>query len=135
MYKRLAHVGIAVRNLDHSSGVFSKLFGTAPEHTEEVPDQKVKAAFFSTGESGIELLEPTSLESPIGKFLEKKGEGVHHLSFEVDDLEGEMARLTSEGFQLVDQEPRGGAGGFRVAFLHPKSTNGVLIELSEKKKE
>ena len=134
MYKRLAHVGIAVKNLDQSSVVFSKLFGLAPGHTEEVPEQKVKAVFFSTGESGIELLEPTSPESPIGKFLEKRGEGVHHLSFEVDEIETEMARLVAEGFQLVDQKPRMGAEGYRVAFLHPKSTNGVLIELSEKKK-
>jgi len=134
MYKRLAHVGIAVKNLDHSLGVFSKLLGLVPGYTEVIPDQKVKAAFFSTGESGIELLEPTSPESPIGKFLDKRGEGVHHLSFEVDDIEAEMARLMNEGFELVDQKPRTGAHEYRVAFLHPRSTNGVLIELSERKR-
>ena len=89
--------------------------------------------FFRVGESGVELLEPTSPESPIAKFIEKRGEGVHHLSFEVDDIEQEIARLRSEGFQMVDQQPRPGADGYRIAFLHPKSTNGVLIEISQKK--
>ena len=132
MYKRLTHVGIAVRNLDHASAVFSGLFGVPREPAEEVPDQKVKVVFFQTGESGIELLEPTSGDSPIGKFLEKRGEGVHHLSFEVEDIDEEIERLEAEGFQLIDHTPRRGAGGYRIAFLHPKSTNGVMIELSEK---
>ena len=89
--------------------------------------------FFRIGEGGIELLEPTSPESPIAKFIEKRGEGVHHLSFEVDDIEHEIARLTAEGFEMIDKQPRIGADGYRIAFLHPKSTNSVLIEISQKR--
>jgi methylmalonyl-CoA/ethylmalonyl-CoA epimerase len=131
MYKRLAHIGIAVRSLEKSSELFSKLLGISSGHTEKVADQKVKAVFFHVGEGGIELLEPTSPDSPIAKFLERRGEGVHHLSFEVDDIEAEIARLKSEGFQMIDGQPRVGAGGYRIAFMHPKSTNGVLIEISQ----
>lgn len=133
MYKRLTHIGIAVKSLEKSSGLFAKLFGMNEGHTEEVADQKVKATFFNIGESGIELLEPTSPDSTIAKFIEKRGEGIHHLSFEVDDIEAEIARLKREGFTLIDDVPRVGADGFRVAFLHPKSTNGVLIEISQKR--
>ena len=134
MYKRLAHIGIAVKSIDRSSGLFSKLLGISEEHTEEVVPQKVKAAFFRVGEGGIELLEPTGDDSPVAKFIAKSGEGVHHLSFEVDDIDAEIARLKSEGFQMIDEKPRMGADGFRVAFLHPKSTNGVLVEISQKLK-
>jgi len=133
MYKRLTHIGIAVKSLEKSSGLFAKLFGMNEGHTEEVADQKVKATFFSIGEGGIELLEPTSPDSTIAKFIEKRGEGIHHLSFEVDDIEAEIARLKREGFTLIDDVPRVGADGFRVAFLHPKSTNGVLIEISQRR--
>lgn len=132
MYKRLTHIGIAVRNLDNSSRLFSKLFGLNQSHTEEVAEQKVKAMFFKIGEGGVELLEPTNPDSPIAKYIEKRGEGVHHLSFEVDDIEREIARLKKEGFQMIDERPRVGADGFRIAFLHPKSTNGVLVEISQK---
>lgn len=134
MYKRLTHIGIAVKDLNKSSDVFSKLFRMDEGHTEEVQEQKVKATFFKVGEGGIELLEPTSPDSTIAKFIEKRGEGIHHLSFEVDDIDAELARLKREGFQLIDEKPRIGADGYRIAFLHPKSTNGVLIEISEKMK-
>jgi len=132
MYKRLTHIGIAVKNLDSSSRVFSKLFGMKQDHTEEVAEQTVKAMFFKIGEGGIELLEPTNPDSTIAKYIEKRGEGVHHLSFEVDDIEAEIARLKKEGFQMIDEKPRVGADGFKIAFLHPKSTNGVLVEISQK---
>ncbi len=132
MYRRLTHVGIAVKNLREASEVFSKLFGRRADHAEEVADQNVNVAFFRIGEGGIELLEATAPDSPIARFIEKRGEGVHHLSFEVDDIEAEIARLKSEGFHMVDERPRTGAEGYRVAFLHPKSTNGVLIEISQK---
>ena len=134
MYKRLTHVGIAVKSIDRSPDLFSKLFGISEEHSEEVAAQNVKAAFFRVGEGGIELLEPTGADSPVAKFIEKRGEGVHHLSFEVDDIVAEIARLKKEGFQMIDEKPRMGADGFRVAFLHPKSTNGVLVEISQKLK-
>lgn len=132
MYKRLTHIGIAVKSVERSGEVFAKLFGTHADHTEEVVEQRVKAAFFKIGEGGIELLEPTSPDSTIAKFIEKRGEGIHHLSFEVDDLDKEIARLKAEGFQLIDETPRPGADGYRIAFLHPKSTNGVLVEISQK---
>jgi methylmalonyl-CoA/ethylmalonyl-CoA epimerase len=132
MFKRITHVGIAVTNAEHSSNLFSKLFGVEKEHAEEVGDQKVKATFFRIGEAGVELLEPTSADSTIAKFIEKRGEGVHHLSFEVDDIEREIARLKQEGFRMIDETPRVGADGYCIAFLHPKSTNGVLVEISQK---
>ena len=97
-------------------------------------DQKVKIAFFHTEGASIELTAPTSADSPITSFLEKRGEGVHHLSFEVDDIRAELKRLKGEGFQLIDDEPRIGTGGYWIAFLHPKSTNGVLIEISQRRK-
>jgi len=134
MYRRLTHIGIAVRNIAASGPLFSKLFNKKEDHLEEVADQKVRAMFFRIGEGGIELLEPISADSPIAKFIEKRGEGVHHLSFEVDDIEQEIVRLSAEGFQMIDKEPRSGADGYRIAFLHPKSTNGVLIEISQKMK-
>jgi methylmalonyl-CoA/ethylmalonyl-CoA epimerase len=132
MYKHLAHIGIAVKDLGKSAAIFSTLFGMDEGHTEEVAEQKVRASFFKIGESGIELLEATSPDSTIAKFIEKRGEGIHHLSFEVDDIEAEVARLKKEGFQLIDDKPRLGADGYRIAFLHPKSTNGVLVEISQK---
>jgi methylmalonyl-CoA/ethylmalonyl-CoA epimerase len=133
MYKRLVHIGIAVRNLESSKRIFSKLFDSHGVQTEEVSDQRVRAAFFRIGESGIELLEATSPDSPVAKFIDKRGEGVHHLSFEVDDIDAEIDRLMAEGFQMIDQQPRDGAEGYKVAFLHPKSTNGVLVEISQKR--
>ena len=135
MYKRLTHIGIAVRNKKSSSDLFSRLFGMSESHSEVVADQKVNAGFFKIGEAGVELLEATSPDSAIARFIEKRGEGVHHLSFEVDNIETEIARLKKEGFQMIDEKPRPGADGFRVAFIHPKSTNGVLVEISERIKK
>ena len=132
MYKRLAHIGIAVKSMEASSAIFSKLFGLTGSHPEEVADQKVKVRFFNIGEAGVELLEATAPDSPIARFIEKRGQGVHHLSFEVDDVEAEISRLEKDGFQMIDEKPRVGADGYRVAFLHPKSTNGVLVEISQR---
>lgn len=135
MYKRLAHIGIAVKNLDDATRVFSQLFDRRPSHEEVVAEQKVNVRFFQIGDSGIELLEATSPDSPIAKFIEKRGQGVHHLSFEVEDIEAEIARLLQAGFEMVDEAPREGAEGSRVAFLHPKSTHGILIEISQRTRQ
>ena len=132
MIDSLAHIGIAVKDLEASTKLFQALFGKPSDHAELVPDQKVKTAFFHMGQLSIELTAPTDSDSPIAKFIAKRGEGIHHLSFAVDDLEQEFARLRAEGFQLVDEKPGAGAGGHPVAFLHPKSTNGVLIELCQR---
>lgn len=132
MIDSLAHIGIAVKDLEVSSKLFQALFGKPPDHAELLPDQKVNTAFFRMGETSVELTAPTDSDSPIAKFIEKRGEGIHHLSFVVADLEKELTRLRSEGFQLVDEKPRVGADGHAVAFLHPKSTNGVLIELCQR---
>ena len=133
MFKTIAHIGIAVRNLKESKRLFERMLGIGPEHEESVADQHVNTALFRIGESGIELLEGTAPESAISKFIEKKGEGIHHISFAVDDIVQELSRLRKEGFQLIDEQPRPGADNCLVAFLHPKSTNGVLIELSQKR--
>ncbi len=132
MIESLAHIGIAVKDLEASSKLFEALLGKPSDHSEYIPDQKVKTAFFHTGQTAIELTAATDSESPIATFIEKRGEGIHHLSFVVKDLEKELARLKAEGFQLVDEKPRLGADGHTVAFLHPKSTNGVLIELCQR---
>ena len=132
MIKKLSHVGIAVKNLEESKKIFSRLFQTENVKTETVADQKVNIAFFHVGGASVELTESTVPDSPVGKFLERRGEGVHHLSFEVDDIRAEIVRLKAEGFQLIDEEPRKGAGGYWIAFIHPKSTNGVLVEISQK---
>jgi methylmalonyl-CoA/ethylmalonyl-CoA epimerase len=129
---RLVHVGVAVKNLDDSVRVFSKLLGIDNVATEEVADQNVKLAFFPAGAASVELTEATSPGSAIARFIDKRGEGVHHLSFEVDDIRAELARLKASGFQLIDEQPRQGAGGYWIAFLHPKTTNGVLVEISQK---
>jgi methylmalonyl-CoA/ethylmalonyl-CoA epimerase len=113
--------------------LFSSLFGKVPDHVEDIPDQKVKTAIFTVGPSSIELTQATDSASPVTRFLEKRGEGVHHVSFVVDNIEQELVRLKAAGFRLIDERPRVGADGFLVAFLHPQSTNGVLIELSQKK--
>ncbi|MBI3189793.1 MAG: methylmalonyl-CoA epimerase [Ignavibacteriales bacterium] len=131
---KLSHVGVAVKNLDDAVKLYSKLFRLNHIPIEEVADQKVRVAFCHVGNASVELTEATAPDSPIAKFIEKRGEGIHHLSFEVDDIESELARLKSEGFQLIDVQPRVGAGGYLIAFIHPKSANGVLIELSQKQK-
>lgn len=132
MFRKLLHIGIAVKNLDASVELFSRLFNNDDVQREAVDDQQVNIAFLHVGETQIELTEATAPESPIARFIEKRGEGVHHLSFEVDDIRAELRRLEQAGFQLIDKEPRRGADGYWVAFLHPKSTNGVLVEISQK---
>lgn len=132
MFKSIAHVGIAVKDLKTSVELFTKIFGRQPDHSESVADQHVDSAMFSTGDSSIELLQATSPDSAVAKFIANRGEGMHHISFVVDDIERELARLKSEGFQLIDEHPRRGADNYLVAFVHPKSANGVLIEISQK---
>jgi len=127
---RLDHIGIAVKSLD-AARIYESL-GLRVEHVETVETQKVKTAFMSVGDANLELLEPSSPDSPIAKFIEKRGEGIHHICLRVDDLESHLARLKAEGYRLVNEAPVPGAHGCRVAFLHPSAGNGVLIELSEK---
>ena len=131
---KLNHIGIAVKNLDESVQLFSRLLNTNDIHRETVQDQKVNIASFRVGDTQIELTEAAAPGSPIAKFIEKRGEGAHHLSFEVDDIRAELRRLREAGFALIDDEPKLGADGYWVAFLHPKSTNSVLVELSQKKR-
>jgi methylmalonyl-CoA/ethylmalonyl-CoA epimerase len=128
---KLDHVGIAVTSIDAALAIYAAL-GLGEEKREAVPSQKVVAAFLPVGESRIELLEPTSADSPIAKFLDKRGEGLHHLCFAVEDLESALADLAGKGFRLIHASPVTGAGGKRVAFLHPEAGRGVLIELAEK---
>jgi methylmalonyl-CoA epimerase len=118
--------------LEKSTSLFTRLFEVVGGHAEEVPDQNVRAVSLDVGGTILELLEPTSPDSPIARFIEQRGEGIHHLSFVVDDIEAEIARLLREGFQMVDRTPRIGVGGYRIAFMHPKSTGGVLVEISQK---
>lgn len=127
---RLDHIGIAVKSLE-AARIYESL-GLRVEHVETVETQKVKTAFLSVGDANLELLEPSSPDSPIAKFIEKRGEGIHHICLRVDDLEAHLARLKAEGYRLVNEAPVPGAHGCRVAFLHPSAGNGVLIELSEK---
>jgi methylmalonyl-CoA/ethylmalonyl-CoA epimerase len=127
--KKIEHVGIAVKKLSVSIPLFEKLLNTECYKTEVLVSEKVNTAFFQTGKNKIELLEPYSAESVIHKFIEKKGEGLHHIAFEVDDIETEMKRLSDEGFTLINQKPKEGADNKMICFLHPKDTNGVLIEL------
>ena len=130
---KLHHVGIAVESLTSALPVFEKLLGAKAAVEEEVGGQKVRIAVFRVGESRLELLEATEEDSPISRFLRKRGQGIHHLTFSVPDLETTLADLERHGFRLIDREPRRGGGGERVAFLHPSSTTGVLIELIEEK--
>lgn len=129
--KKIEHIGIAVHNLDESNLLFEKLLGTPHYKIEEVISEGVKTSFFKLGPNKIELLEATTSESPIAKFLEKKGEGVHHIAFAVKNIESEIQRLKSEGFTVLNDTPKKGADNKLVAFLHPKTTNGVLIELCQ----
>ena len=127
---RLDHIGIAVRSIE-AAAVY-KALGLTVDHIETVETQGVKTAFLSVGDSNLELLEPLSADSSVAKFIEKRGEGIHHICLRVDDIEQHLARLKSEGFRLINEAPVPGAHGCRVAFLHPAAGNGVLIELSEK---
>lgn len=129
MLKNVDHIGIAVKTLGVSIPLFEKLLDTTCYKTEEVKSEMVKTAFFKTGETKMELLESANPSSAIARFIEKKGEGLHHIALKVDDIHAEIGRLKSEGFTFVDENPREGADNKLVAFLHPKSTNGVLVEL------
>ena len=128
---KIEHIGIAVNDLEKSNDLFAKLLGEPHYKTEEVEREGVKTSFFKSGPNKIELLESTRPDGPIAKFVEKKGEGVHHIAFAVQDIKVEMARLKEQGFQLLSDEPKPGADNKLVAFLHPKSSNGVLIELCQ----
>jgi len=128
---KIEHIGIAVNNLSEANDLYEKLLGVAPYKTEEVASEGVKTSFFKCGESKIELLEATNESSPIAKFIEKRGEGIHHLAFAVEDIEAEIKRLTAEGFILLNETPKKGADNKLVAFLHPKSAHGVLVELCQ----
>jgi methylmalonyl-CoA/ethylmalonyl-CoA epimerase len=129
--QHIEHIGIAVKNLEFSNNLFTKLLGTAPYKQEGVESEGVMTSFFQTGQTKIELLEATNPESPIAKFIEKKGEGIHHIAFEVADILAEMERLKSEGFILLNEVPKKGADNKLVCFLHPKGTNSVLVELCQ----
>ncbi len=129
--KKIEHLGIAVKDLEKSKLLFSKLLGNTSYKTEEVESEGVKTEFFMIGESKIELLEATNENSAITKYLEKKSEGIHHIAFAVDNIEEEIKRLKSEGFEILNETPKKGADNKLVAFLHPKSTNGVLVELCQ----
>ena len=129
----IEHIGIAVKNLDESIRFYEDVLGMKCYSVEEVADQKVRTAFFQVGDTKIELLESTDPEGPIGKYLEKKGEGVHHMAFAVKGIDNALAQLDEKGIRLIDKEPRKGAEGLDIAFLHPKSTQGVLMELCEDK--
>lgn len=130
----IEHIGIAVKNLDEAIKYYEIVLGLKCYAVEEVADQKVKTAFFMVGQTKIELLESTSQDGPIGKFIEKKGEGIHHLAFAVNDLQNSLDELKSKNVILIDEEGRKGAEGLNIAFLHPKSTFGMLTELCEKPK-
>jgi len=129
--QHVEHIGIAVKSLSESNTLFSKLLGVSPYKQEGVESEGVLTSFFQTGQTKIELLEATNPDSPIAKFIEKKGEGIHHIAFEVEDIEAEMVRLKSEGFILLNEVPKKGADNKLVCFLHPKSTNSVLVELCQ----
>jgi methylmalonyl-CoA/ethylmalonyl-CoA epimerase len=131
MMKSIEHIGIAVRNLSEASEVYRKLLGKSSYKSETVESEYVTTEFFQVGGHKIELLEATSGESAIARFIAKKGEGIHHIAFEVDDIYGEMERLRSEGFILLNEEPKKGADNKLVCFVHPKTANGVLIELCQ----
>ena len=130
--QKIDHIGIAVKSIDQALSVYEGVLGLKPAGLEEVADQKVRVAFLPLGDSEVELLESTSPDGAIARYIEKNGEGVQHVAFRVDDLEATLARLKERGVRLIDEKPRYGAGGARIAFLHPKATGGVLIELCER---
>jgi len=134
MIKKIEHIGIAVKDLNSSNDLFKKLFGQAHYKIEAVESEGVTTSFFLLGETKIELVAASNETSSIAKFIEKKGEGIHHIAYAVDNIEEEMTRLKAEGFELINQQAKDGADNKRICFLHPKSTNGVLVELCEEKK-
>ncbi|HRU40751.1 MAG TPA: methylmalonyl-CoA epimerase [Candidatus Diapherotrites archaeon] len=133
MVRKIDHIGIAVSNLDEAVKLYKDVLGLELHGTEVVPEQKVKVAFLPVGDTEVELLESTSADGPIAKFIETKGQGIQHIAFRVDDIEAALEEMRAKGMRLIDEKPRYGAGGAKIAFLHPKSTGGVLIELCERK--
>lgn len=131
MVEKIEHIGIAVKDIEQANKVYENLLGVAPYKMEKVESEGVSTSFFQTGESKIELLEATNPESAIAKFIEKKGEGIHHIAFAVEDIEKEMKRLSDQGFRILNEKPKKGADNKLVCFIHPKNTNGVLVELCQ----
>lgn len=129
---KIDHLGIAVNSIDAGKKFWSDILGLNFEGTETVAEQKVTTAFFPVSESEVELLESTDADGPVAKYIDKKGEGIQHVAFRVDNLEAALAELKAKGIQLIDEKPRVGAGGAKIAFLHPKATHGVLVELCER---
>ena len=134
MIEKIDHIGIAVKSIKETSELLSNILGLKVAGEENVEEQKVKVAFLPLGDSELELLESTSPEGPIARFIEKKGEGIQHIAFKVDNIEKTLEKLKKEGVRLIDEKPRYGAGGAKIAFIHPKSTNGILVELCERNK-
>jgi len=132
MIKKINHIGVAVKDLNEATKFYEENLGLEIEGTEEIKEQKVKVAFIPVGESRIELLQSTDPDGPVAKFIEKRGEGIHHMALEVDHIEDFLQKLKERGVQLIDEKPRVGAHGMKIAFLHPRSTKGVLLELCEK---
>lgn len=133
MVTKVDHIGIAVSNLEETLKVYTEVLGLELSGVEVVEDQKVKVAFLPIGDTEIELLESTQPDGPIAKFIEKKGEGIQHIAFRVEDIHAALKDMRQKGVRLIDEQPRYGAGGAQIAFLHPKSTHGVLVELCERK--
>lgn len=129
---KIDHIGIAVKDLDETLKFYEEVLGMTCTGKEEVADQKVRVAFLPVGDSEVELLESTDAEGPIAKYIEKKGEGIQHIAFRVDNIEEAIANMKQKGIRMIDEQPRYGAGGAKIAFCHPKSTGGVLVELSER---
>lgn len=135
MLKKIDHIGIAVKNLDEALTFYEDALGLKATGTEVVEDQKVKVAFLPLGESKLELLESTEPDGPVAKFIESRGEGVQHIAFRVDNIDEKLKEMEDKGIRLIDKSPRYGAGGARIAFLHPKSTSGILLELCQRDEE
>jgi len=132
MLKDIDHIAVAVHSMDEALATFRELYGVEPERTEQIASDKITEAMLRIGDTYLQLLEPTDPESTVAKFLEKRGPGLHHIAIAVDDLEAALAHLKSKGAELLDETPRIGGGGHRVAFVHPKTTHGILIELIER---
>ena len=133
MFKKISHIGIAVSNMNESLKLYSDILGLKVTGVETIDEQKVRSAMIPIGDSRIELMESTDPDGPVGKFIAKRGEGIHHMSLEVDDIEKALAKLSKGGIELIDKKPRIGADGKKIAFVHPKSMHGVLLELSSSK--
>lgn len=132
MVKKIDHIGIAVKSIEESLKFYENVLGLKSTGTEVVAEQKVKVAFLPTGDSEVELLEATSEDSPVAKFIEKNGEGIQHIAYRVDDVEKAIEEMKAQGMRMIDEKPRYGAGGAKIAFCHPKSTGGVLVELCQR---